>query len=290
MGASANGMGGAPTVRRRLGAAAFLTAPLAWLVVVYLGSLAVLLYSGLWHFDADLTFATLHTRSFDNYLKVLQDPLGVFWPVTIRTVGMAIAVTLLDVALAFPLAWFMAKHARRRSQAVLAMLVVMPLWTSYLVKVLAWRLLLSESGVLAGVLGPLGTSGPGFTNWGVWLTLSYIWLPYMVIPLATGFERLPSSLLEASGDLGARTRTTLRRVILPLVFPSLVAGSIFTFSLTLGDYIAVAAIGRDQFIGSVIAQDFGSDAPLGAAFAVVPIVIMICYLLVAKRLRAFESL
>ncbi len=289
MGETAIG-GGTPTARARLAAGAFLTAPLAWLVVVYLGSLVVLLYSGLWHFDADLTFTTLHTRSLDNYVKVLTDPGHVFWPVTARTLGIAAAVTVLDAALAFPLAWFIAKHAGGRWRAVLSMLVVMPLWTSYLVKVLAWRLLLSESGVLAGVLDPLGTSGPGFTNWGVWLTLSYIWLPYMVIPLATGFERLPSSLLEASGDLGARHATTLRRVILPLVLPSLVAGSIFTFSLTLGDYIAVSAIGRDQFIGTVIAQDFGADGPLGAAFAIVPILIMIGYLLAAKRLRAFESL
>jgi putative spermidine/putrescine transport system permease protein len=290
VGVSSKRLVGTPAVRSRLSAAALLTAPLAWLVVIYLGSLAVLLYSGLWHFDADLTFTVQHTVSWANYAKVLTDPDHVYWPVTVRTVGIAVAVTLFDAALAFPLAWFMAKHASRRSRAVLAMLVVMPLWTSYLVKVLAWRLILSESGVFSGLLAPLGTTGPGFSNWGVWLTLSYIWLPYMIIPLATGFERLPSSLLEASGDLGARTGTTLRRVILPLVFPSLVAGSIFTFSLTLGDYIAVGAIGRDQFIGTVIAQDFGTDVPLGAAFAAVPIAIMVAYLLVAKRLRAFESL
>ena len=186
----------------------------------------------------------------------------------------------------------MGKLAGPRLKAVLGMAVLMPLWTSYLVKILAWRLILSQGGVLNWVLRPLHLSGPGFGDVAVYLVLSYIWLPYMILPLAAGFERVPTSLLEASTDLGARTWATFRRVVLPLVLPGLVAGSIFTFSLTLGDYIAVSQVSSTQFIGSVIYSNQGvsGDLPLAAAFAVVPVIVMLLYLGGARRLGAFEAL
>jgi putative spermidine/putrescine transport system permease protein len=277
------------TTRSRLTLTAQLVAPVGWVVVFYLGSLAVLLAASFWHFDALLTFQVEKTYSLENFQALIDQPI--YREVTQTTVLIAAGVTVLDALLAFPLAWFTAKFAPSRSRAVLAVLIVMPLWSSYLVKVLSWRLLLSQSGVLNGILEPFGLSGPGFTNWGVWIVMSYIWLPYMILPLYAGFERLPDTLLEASGDLGAGNWRTFASVVVPLVFPALVAGSIFTFSLTLGDYIAVQQIGGgNQFIGSLIYANFGTDVPLAAAFAMVPITIMIVYLLVAKRLRAFEAL
>jgi putative spermidine/putrescine transport system permease protein len=277
------------TARERGGLTALLLAPVVWVVVFYLGSLAILLIAGFWHFDALITFRVEHTFTLENFRALWDQPI--FRQVTQTTVVIAAGVTVFDALLAFPLAWYMGKFAPSWSRALLAVMVVMPLWSSYLVKVLAWRLLLSESGVLNGILSPFGLSGPGFTNWGVWLVMSYIWLPYMILPLYAGFERLPDSLLEASGDLGAGSWRTFRNVVLPTVFPALVAGSIFTFSLTLGDFIAVNQIGGgNQFIGNLIYGYFGTNVPQAAAFATVPIAIMVVYLLIAKRLGAFEAL
>jgi putative spermidine/putrescine transport system permease protein len=170
--------------------------------------------------------------------------------------------------------------------------VLMPLWSSYLVKVYAWRIILQEDGILNWALGPLGLSGPGFGNVATWLVFSYLWLPYMVLPIYAGLERIPASLLDASGDLGGHPGLTFRRVILPLALPAVVAGSIFTFSLTLGDYITPRLVSSTQFIGNVVYDNVGvaNNLPLAAAFATVPIVIMVLYLLVARRLGAFESL
>jgi putative spermidine/putrescine transport system permease protein len=168
----------------------------------------------------------------------------------------------------------------------------MPLWASYLVKVYAWRIMLSEDGVLNWALQPLGIKGPGFGNVATWLVFSYLWLPYMILPIYAGLERIPDSLLEASGDLGARNLTTFRRVVLPMAFPAVVAGSIFTFSLTLGDYITPQLVSSTQFIGNVVYANVGvaGNLPLAAAFATVPILIMIVYLLIARWLGAFEGL
>jgi putative spermidine/putrescine transport system permease protein len=170
--------------------------------------------------------------------------------------------------------------------------VLMPLWSSYLVKVYAWRIILQEDGILNWALGPLGLSGPGFGNVATWLVFSYLWLPYMVLPIYAGLERIPHSLLDASGDLGGRPGLTFRRVVLPLALPAVVAGSIFTFSLTLGDYITPRLVSSTQFIGNVVYDNVGvaNNLPLAAAFATVPIVIMVLYLLAARRLGAFESL
>jgi putative spermidine/putrescine transport system permease protein len=182
--------------------------------------------------------------------------------------------------------------ARRRAKATLVVAVLMPLWSSYLVKVYAWRIILQEDGILNWALGPLGLSGPGFGNVATWLVFSYLWLPYMVLPIYAGLERIPSSLFDASGDLGGRPGLTFRRVVLPLALPAVVAGSIFTFSLTLGDYITPRLVSSTQFIGNVVYDNVGvaNNLPLAAAFATVPIVIMVLYLLAARRLGAFESL
>jgi putative spermidine/putrescine transport system permease protein len=200
-------------------------------------------------------------------------------------------VTVTDVILAFPLAFFMAKVASPRMRGALVVAVLIPLWSAYLVKVCAWRGILSGDGVLNWLLDPFGITAPGYGLFAVWLVMSYIWLPYMIIPIYAGLERIPDTLLSASEDQGARPLTTFRRIILPLVFPAVVAGSIFTFSLTLGDFITPNLVGSgDQFIGTVIYDNFNVNLPLAAAFTVVPIVIMVVYLLVARRLGAFEHL
>jgi putative spermidine/putrescine transport system permease protein len=182
--------------------------------------------------------------------------------------------------------------ASPRVRGALVVAVLMPLWASYLIKIYSWKLILSEDGVLNWALAPLGLHGPGFGEIGLWLVFTYLWLPYMILPLYAGLERIPSSLLEASSDLGARALTTFRRVVLPLAIPALIAGSIFTFSLTLGDYITPGQIASGkQFIGNLILADFGvPNLPLAAAEALVPLAIIIVYLLVARRMGAFEAL
>jgi len=217
---------------------------------------------------------------------------GVYRTISLRTIGVAAAVTVTDALLAFPIAFFMAKIASRRSRALLVVAVLMPLWASYLVKVYAWRIILAEDGILNWALDPFGVSGPGFGNVATWLVFSYLWLPYMIIPVYAGLERIPDSLLDASGDLGGKPWITLRRVVLPLALPALVAGSIFTFSLTLGDYITPGLVSSTQFIGNVVYSNVGvaNNLPLAAAFATVPVVVMVLYLLGARRLGAFEQL
>jgi putative spermidine/putrescine transport system permease protein len=201
-------------------------------------------------------------------------------------------VTVTDAILAFPIAFFMAKVARPRTRALLVIAVVMPLWSSYLVKVYSWRIILAQDGILNWALDPFGLSGPGFGNVATWLVFSYLWLPYMVLPVYAALDRIPESLMDASSDLGGGAGTTFRRVVLPLALPGVVAGSIFTFSLTLGDYITPQIVSSTQFIGNVVYTNVGvaNNLPLAAAFATVPVVIMIIYLLAARRLGAFESL
>jgi putative spermidine/putrescine transport system permease protein len=205
---------------------------------------------------------------------------------------MAAIVTLTCALLAFPIAYYMARVASPRVRNMMVVAVLVPLWAAYLVKVFAWRTILQGNGLLDWVLEPFGLKGPGLREIAnSWLVLSYLWLPYMILPLYAGLERIPNSLLEASADLGGRSFTTFRRVILPLAFPAVVAGSIFTFSLTLGDYITPSLVSNTKFIGNVIYDNSSlGNLPLAAAFSLVPIAIMIVYLLVARRLGAFESL
>jgi len=274
--------------RPRVRLALILAAPVAWLVVAYLGSLGVLFINSLWQRDE---FTGLVQRSFtlSNFSDLITNPL--YRTVVLRTAGMAALVTLTCIVLAFPIAYYMARVASPRVRGLLAVAVVMPLWASYLIKAYSWRLILSEGGLLNWLLEPLGLRGPGQTEIGLWLVFTYLWLPYMILPLYAGLERIPSSILEASSDLGARGGTTFRRVILPLVVPALAAGSIFTFSLTLGDYVAPSLITTTQFIGNIIYLNFGApDLPFAAALSIIPLVIMLGYLLLARRLGAFESL
>ncbi len=271
--------------RPRLQVGSLLAGPVGWLVIGYLGSLAVLLVASFWTLG-ELSGEVQQDFTLDNYEQIITEP--VYRSIAGRTVLIAALVTLTDILLALPLAFYMAKVATPRVRGMLVVAVLMPLWSAYLVKVYAWRAILSQDGALNWVLQPFGVEGPGYGNVAVWIVMSYIWLPYMVIPIYAGLDRLPNSLLSASEDLGARPGHTVRRVILPLIFPAIVAGSIFTFSLTLGDYIAPQLVSSTQFIGSVVYANITNNLPLAAAFATVPIMIMVVYLLIARRLGAFE--
>ncbi|MBI5106995.1 MAG: ABC transporter permease [Solirubrobacterales bacterium] len=275
--------------RRRTQVGLLLAGPLGWLVVAYLGSLAVLFVAAFWQLDT-FTGQIVHEYSFSNFQTLWEN--DVYRQIVLRTVGIAAAVTVTDAIIAFPIAFYMAKVASPRARAALAVAVLMPLWASYLVKVYAWRTILAEDGILNWLLDPFGISRPGKGVIATWLVFSYLWLPYMILPIYAGLERIPNSLVDASGDLGGRPGMTFRRVILPLAFPAVVAGSIFTFSLTLGDYITPQLVSSKQFIGNVVYANVGvaNNLPLAAAFATVPVVVMVLYLLVARRLGAFEQL
>jgi putative spermidine/putrescine transport system permease protein len=283
-------MGSALLWRRpRLQLSLLLAGPVGWLVIAYLGSLAVLFAAAFWHLD---TFSGEVVRDYnlDNFRTLVEN--DVYRQIVVRTVLIAAAVTLTDILLAFPIAFYMAKVARPRVRALLVVAVLMPLWSSYLVKVYSWRIILAEDGILNWALGPFGLSGPGFGDVATWLVFSYLWLPYMILPIYAGLERIPNSLLDASGDLGGVPATTFRRVVLPLALPAIAAGSIFTFSLTLGDYITPQIVSSTQFIGNVVYTNVGvaNNLPLAAAFATVPVAIMVLYLLAVRKLGAFESL
>jgi putative spermidine/putrescine transport system permease protein len=274
--------------RPRLQAGSLLAGPVGWLVVGYLGSLAVLLMTAFWSLG-ELSGEIERTFTLDNVKEVVSEP--VYRSVTGRTVLIAALVTVADAILAFPIAFYMAKVARPRMRGLLVVAVLVPLWSAYLVKAFAWRGILSQDGALNWLLNPFGVENPGYGLFAVWLVMTYIWLPYMIIPIYAGLERIPNSLLSASEDLGAKPGHTFRRVILPLVFPAVVAGSIFTFSLTLGDFITPNLVGSgEQFIGTLVYSNFSVNLPFAAAFALVPVVIMIGYLLLARRTGAFEHL
>ena len=264
-----------------------LAAPLGWLLIGYVGSLCVLLLASFWDTNS-FTSEVVHTWTLDNFRRILEQ--DVYRDVAWRTVKMAAAVTIADAVLAFPIAYYMARVAAPRRRNLLVVAVLVPLWASYLVKAYAWRTILSDSGVMNWALDPFGLSFDGYSSVGLWLVFTYLWLPFMILPIYAGLERIPNSLLEASADLGARSVRTFFRVTLPLASPAVVAGSIFTFSLTLGDYIAPDLITSQQFIGTVIYDQRGTNLPVAAAYTLVPVVVMVVYLLVAKRLRAFEAL
>jgi putative spermidine/putrescine transport system permease protein len=275
--------------RPRLQLSLLLAGPVGWLLVAYLGSLAVLFVASLWQLDA-FSGEIVHETGFQNFQELIETP--VYRSIVLRTVLIAALVTVTDAILAFPIAFYMAKVATPRVRALLVVAVLMPLWSSYLVKVYTWRIMLSNDGIVNWLLDPIGLNGPGFGNVATWLVFSYLWLPFMILPIYAGLERIPNSLIDASGDLGASNWMTFRQVVLPLALPALVAGSIFTFSLTLGDYITPTLVSSTQFIGNVVYANVGiaNNLPLAAAFATVPVLIMIVYLLIARRLGAFESL
>jgi putative spermidine/putrescine transport system permease protein len=261
------------------------------MIVIYLGSLAILLLSSLWRLDV-FTGEIVHQPSLVNFQTLLDN--DVYRTITLRTVGIALAVTVTDVVLAFPLAYYAARLATPRMRNALLIAVVLPLWANYLVRVFAWKLILTPNGFLNWLVEStgLGSLQVGRTNWAIWITSAYLWLPFTLLPIYAALERVPGSLLEASSDLGARGWFTFRRVVFPLIVPGIVAGSIFSFSLTLGDYIVPELVGNTQFIGNVIYDNVGvaGNVPLAAAYALVPIAVMAIYLLVAKRLGAFEAL
>jgi putative spermidine/putrescine transport system permease protein len=275
--------------RPRIRLAGLLTAPLGWLVIAYLGSLALFLITSFWRHDS-LTGSIVTEPTLQNYQDVLGEEI--YRTIAIRTVQMAALVTITTIVLAFPIAFYMARMASSRTRGILAVSILLPLWSGYLVKVYAWRLILSQGGVLNAVLAPLGMKGPGYSEFAVWLVESYLWLPYMILPIFAGLERIPSSLLEASSDLGGKAGITFRRVILPLALPAVAAGSIFTFSLTLGDYITPTLVSNTRFIGNAVYDFVGvaGNQPLAAALAMIPVTIMLIFLLVARRLGAFEAL
>jgi putative spermidine/putrescine transport system permease protein len=279
--------------RRPLKLGLLLLPPLAWILVIYLAALAVLLVTSLWVQD-ELSGRILHTWTLDNFRQLFNDPTNRI--ITRNTVVMAILVTVTDAAMAFPLAYFMVRFASPPLRALLFIGVLMPLWSSYLIKAYTWRLITAQNGPLNWALGKVGL-GPydiAFSYTAMWLAFSYMWLPYMILPVYAALERVPGTFLEASADLGGRAWITFRKIIWPLALPGIAAGSIFTFSLTLGDYVMPDLVGGNNhdFIGNVIFrfQGVAQDLPFAAAFACVPVVIVIAYLLVMKRLGAFEAL
>jgi putative spermidine/putrescine transport system permease protein len=256
---------------------------------VYIAALVALFVSAFWTVDP-FTGLTLHTWTLDNFRQLWD---SAYRAVALRTVGIAAAVTVTDAIIAFPFAYFMARVATPRMRAVLFILVLLPLWASYLARIYSWRLILNSDGLLNWTLHQLGlpSANLAYTNTAVWIVFSYIWLPFMILPVYAALERIPHSYIEASRDLGAKGSRTFRSVILPLALPGVVAGSIFTFSLTLGDYITPTLVGgtSSQFIGNVV-YDSLKDLPFAAAYATVPLAVMAVYLLIARRLGAFEAL
>jgi putative spermidine/putrescine transport system permease protein len=281
------------TVRARVSAALFrrpwvragllLSAPAAWFALIYLAALFLLFLSALWSVDS-FSGKIVHSWTLINFETLLKTPA--YRTIALRTIGIAAAVTVTDIILAVPFAFF----------AALFVAVLLPLWSSYLVRVFAWRLILAKYGILNWFIGQLGFGALniGYSNWAMWIVFSYIWLPFMILPVWAAIERVPDSLLEASADLGARGWRTFSGVLLPLILPGIVAGSIFTFSLTLGDFITPSLVGGagSTFIGNVVYQEVGisNNVPFAAAFATVPLVVMGIYLLAARRMGAFEAL
>jgi putative spermidine/putrescine transport system permease protein len=287
-----------------LALALLLAVPLLWLGVVYLGSLLALLLQSFFRLD-DFTGQVVREFSLDTYGQLFT---RANMDIVVRTVAMSAAVTLACALLAFPISFYMARYASSTGKVAFYIAVTLPLWSSYLVRVYAWKLILAKEGVIGWFFQAFGLQpvldvvlavpvigGPSLSvsMYGTFFAFVYVWLPYMIIPTYTALERVPRSMLEASADLGGRPLDTFFRVILPLAFPGVVAGSIFTFSLTLGDYIIPGVLGNSAFfIGQVVLTQQGTagNIPLAAAFTVVPMVIMFVYLFIAGRLGAFEAL
>lgn len=270
-----------------------LAPPLLAFALVYLASLVALFVSSFWTVNP-FTTEIERVWNLDNFRTLFES--SAYRTIALRTIGIAAAVTIADALLAFPFAYFMARVASGRSRAFLFVAVLLPLWSSYLVRVYIWRLILNDNGVLNWTLGSLGLPHVhlAYSNWAVWIVFSYVWLPFMILPVFGALERIPESYLEASRDLGASGWFTFRRVVLPLALPGVVAGSIFTFSLTLGDYVTPLLAGgaSSQFIGNVVYSSVGvaNNVPFAAAYAMVPLVVMAIYLTIARRLGAFEAM
>jgi putative spermidine/putrescine transport system permease protein len=282
-----------------------LVPPLLWFGTVYLASLFALLAQSFYRLD-DFTAQIVREPTLATYRQLVTQPAHI--DIVVRTVLMAVAVTIACALIALPIATYMARYATGRVKALFYVGVMLPMWTSYLVKVYAWRQLLAKEGIIAWAFGKLGLTGlldallatPGVggpslsaSYIGMFLVFVYMWLPFMILPMAAALERVPASLLHASADLGARPSQTFRNVVLPLAVPGIAAGSVFTFSLTLGDYIIPSVVGAPgYFIGMMVyvQQGTAGNIPLAAAFSVVPIVLIFVYLSIAKRFGAFDAL
>ena len=278
--------------RTWLRASLTLTPPLAWFLVIYIASLALMLVTAFWTVNP-FTNVLEHSWTFSNFNQLFT---STYLSIIARTLEMAALVTITDAAIALPFAYYMARVASPRGRQLLFTAILLPLWASYLARVYAWIVILQKGGTLSWAFQQVGL-GPvniGYTNTAMWLVFSYIWLPFMIVPVYGALERIPDSLLEASGDLGARAWRTVRSVIVPLALPGIIAGSIFTFSLTLGDFITPLLVGgaSSQFIGNVIYNNLGTanNLPFAATLSLVPIAIMGIYLLGARALGAFEAL
>jgi putative spermidine/putrescine transport system permease protein len=260
-------------------------APAAWMLVLYVGSLASLFLTSLYRLNEDGSGID-KVIGAQNYQTLIDK--SVYLDIAVRTIKIAVLVTLLDIVMALPIAFFIAKVVGPRWRRLLVAAVLVPLWASYLVKAFSWRAIIGSPG---GVLDKTFGASPNYGEVGLIIVLAYLWLPYMIVPIYSGLERLPDSLLDASSDLGAHFGFTFRRVVLPLLLPSIVAGSVFTFSLSLGDYIAVDLVGgKTQVIGSVVFDNFSADLPFAAAFAVVPVIVMVAYILGIRRTGALDNL
>lgn len=276
-----------------IGSASLLALPAAWFLLCYLAAIFALLISAFWTVDP-LSGTIIPAWNLDNFRQLLSAP--VYRTIALRTVFIAAAVTFTDALMAWPFAYVMVRLAGPRMRATLMLLVLLPLWSSYLARVYAWRLILAHDGALNWALHAIGLPGAsiGYSNWAMWIVFSYLWLPFMILPLYAALERIPPSLLEASGDLGAKGFTTFRRVLWPMALPGMVAGSIFTFSLTLGDYVTPVLVGGpgSDFIGNVVYANVGvtNNIPFAAAYAILPLLVMAAYLLIARKLGAFEAL
>jgi putative spermidine/putrescine transport system permease protein len=269
-----------------------LTPPLAWFLIIYVASLVLMLITAFWTVNP-FTNVLEHSWTLSNFNQLFT---STYTTVILRTVEMAAIVTVTDTIIALPFAYYMARVASPRMRRALFTAVLLPLWASYLARVYAWIVILQKGGTLSWSFQQLGLGSVniGYTNTAMWIVFSYIWLPFMIVPVYGALERIPDSLLEASGDLGAHGWRTLRAVVLPLALPGIIAGSIFTFSLTLGDFITPLLVGgaSSQFIGNVIYSNLGTagNLPFAATLSLVPIVIMFVYLLGARAMGAFESL
>lgn len=273
---------------RRLRLGSLLTLPLVWLVGLYIVSLALLLATAFWRVDP-FTSKVTPAFQFDAFEQLLSNQA--YLSTSLRTLGIALTVTVLSAAFAIPLGIYMAKIASPWVRGFLAVAITLPLWAGYLVKILAMRVTFTEEGFFNSFFGVFGISGPGFSQTTVVLTLTYLWFPYMALPVYTAIRQIPVNLFDASADLGAKGWTTVRTVVLPLLAPALIAGSVFTFSLSLGDYIAAELVGgATQMIGSIIANNINLNPPVAAAFSMVPVAFVVLYLLATRRTGALERM
>ncbi|WP_144795444.1 ABC transporter permease [Microbacterium paludicola] len=275
-------------MKRRARLAGLLALPMTWLIGVYILSLVLLLATAFWVTDP-FTSKVKPGFTLRNFEQLFVNPA--YFNTAGRTLGIALAVTVVSILLSVPLGLFMAKVASPWLRGVLAAAITLPLWAGYLVKVLAMRITFTQEGFFNWALAPLGISGPGFNMVTVVLTLTYLWLPYMAVPVFTAIRQLPPNLFDAASDLGAGSWRTIRTVVLPLIKPAIIAGSVFTFSLSLGDYLVAKFVGGStQMIGSIIASNINLNPPIAAAFSVVPIVFVVVYLLGVQRTGALERM